>query len=155
MTPEQAWRAVTMPERAGGYSYNFAFAGGATSSFETTATTAADLDGATVHTNHALDGTVATVCPAGSEGSVSRLARMQALTSGRETWTVEAACMLLADHGADGQDICVHPDPAEGPESSAIMFGMVADVANRTLWVAPGNPCRNGFEPYPLDDLLA
>ena len=49
----------------------------------------------------------------------------------------------------------MHPDPTEGPESSAIMFCMVADVANRTLWVASGNPCRNAFEPYPLDDLLA
>jgi len=62
---------------------------------------------------------------------------------------------LLADHGADGQNICVHPDPTEGPESSAIMFGMVADVANRTLWVAPQNPCRNRFERYALDELIA
>ena len=46
------------------------------------------------------------------------------------------------------------PIPPEGPEASAIMFGMVADVANRTLWVAPGNPCTNAFEPYALDDLL-
>jgi hypothetical protein len=35
------------------------------------------------------------------------------------------------------------------------MFGMVADVANRTLWVAPDNPCRNAFESYPLDDVLS
>ena len=34
------------------------------------------------------------------------------------------------------------------------MFGMVADVANRTLWVAPANPCEHTFEPYALDDLL-
>jgi hypothetical protein len=79
---------------------------------------------------------------------------MGALTSDRTRWTVEEACALLGDHGADGQDICVHPDPAEGPEASAIMFGMVADVANRTLWVAPQNPCEHDFEPYLLDDLL-
>lgn len=152
---EEAWRTVTMPERAGGYSYSFAFSGGDTALFETTATTAADLEGASVHSNHALDDTVAAACPAGSDGSVSRLARMQALIDGRDTWTIAEASSLLGDHGADGQDICVHPDPAQGPESSAIMFGMVADVANRTLWVAPGNPCRNPFEPYALDDLLA
>jgi hypothetical protein len=80
---------------------------------------------------------------------------MRALTTGRDRWTVPEASALLADHGADGQDICVHPVPAEGPESSAIMFGMVADVANRTLWVAPANPCEHAFEPYALDDLLA
>ncbi|MEA2520544.1 MAG: Acyl-coenzyme A:6-aminopenicillanic acid acyl-transferase, partial [Actinomycetota bacterium] len=115
---------------------------------------AADLR-STTHTNHALDETVAAACPASADGSLSRLARIHSLTSGRETWTVAEAGELLGDHGADGQDICVHPDPAEGPEASAIMFGMVADVANRTLWVAPGNPCQNAFEPYPLDELLA
>ena len=150
----EAWRTVSMPERAGGYSWCYAFGDGGTAIFETTATTAAELDGDTAHSNHALDGTVAAACPVGSDASRSRLARMRELTSGRETWTVPEACALLADHGAAGQDICVHPVPAEGPESSAIMFGMVADIANRTLWVAPGNPCTNAFEPYVLDDLL-
>jgi hypothetical protein len=152
---DEAWRSVTMPERAGGYSWCYAFADGGTAMFETTATTAADLGGATTHTNHALDDSVRTVCPAPADGSRSRLARIRELTGDRGTWNVEEACRLLGDHGAKGQDICVHPDPAEGPEASAIMFGMVADVANRTLWVAPDNPCEHAFEPYPLDDLLA
>lgn len=152
--PQEAWRTVTIPERAGGYSWCYAFADGATAIYETTVTTAADLGGETTHTNHALDDAVATVCPAGSEGSRSRLARMRELTSNRDMWTVPEASRLLADHGADGQDICVHPDPAEGPQASAIMFGMVADVARRTLWVAPGNPCEHAFEAYPLDELL-
>ena len=154
-TPEEAWRTVTMPERAGGYTWCYAFADGETAIYETTATTATDLRGETTHTNHALDDVVATVCPAGSEGSRSRLARIRELTSDRDVWTVPQAAALLGDHGADGQDICVHPDPAEGPEASAIMFGMVADVAHRTLWVAPGNPCEHAFEPYSLDELLA
>jgi hypothetical protein len=152
---EEAWRTVTMPARAGGYTWCYAFSGGATALFETTATTAAELAGTTTHTNHALADPVAAVCPAGSDGSRSRLARIRELTSDRETWTVQEAFALLADHGAEGQDICVHPDPAEGPEASAIMFGMVADVANRTLWIAPGNPCQHSFEPYRLDDALA
>lgn len=150
----EAWRSVSMPERAGGYTYCFAFADRSTAMFETSATTAADLRRATEHSNHALDDSVAAVCPAGSGGSISRLARMRELTSGGDTWTVAEAGNLLADHGADGQDICVHPDPAEGPEASAIMFGMVADVGNRTLWVAPGNPCTSAFERYALRDLL-
>jgi hypothetical protein len=155
---DEAWRTVTMPERAGGYSWCYAFSNGATALFETTGTAAADLEGATTHTNHALADPVAAVCPAGWEGSLSRLARIRELTADRadhDTWTVQEAFALLADHGADGQDICVHPDRAEGPEASAIMFGMVADIANRTLWIAPGNPCQSAFEPYPLDDALA
>jgi len=151
----EAWRTVTMPERAGGYSWCYAFANGTTSIIETTATTAADLRDSTTHANHALDDRVAAACPPASEGSRSRLARMRALTADRDVWTVEEASALLGDHGAEGQDICVHPDPADGPAASAIMFGMVADVANRTLWVAPGNPCVHAFEPYALDELLA
>ena len=153
-TREEAWRTVTMPERAGGYTWCYAFADGETAIYETTATTAADLSAETTHANHALDDVVAAVCPAGSDGSRSRLARMRELTSDRDVWTVQEASQLLADHGADGQDICVHPDPADGPQASAIMFGMVADVAHRTLWVAPGNPCEHAFEAYPLDELL-
>jgi len=152
---EEAWRTVTTPDRAGGYTWCYAFAGGDTAIFETTATLAADLSAETTHTNHAIDDVVGAVCPAGSDGSRSRLARIRALTTGRDVWTVAQASALLSDHGADGQDICVHPDPAEGPGASAIMFGMVADVAHRTLWVAPGNPCEHAFEPYPLDDLLS
>jgi hypothetical protein len=151
----EAWGTVTMPERAGGYSWCYAFPDGRTAVFETTATEAADLVGATTHTNHALDESVGAICPAASPGSRSRLARIRTLTSGRDPWTVADACSLLMDHGAEGDDICLHPDPAEGPEASAIMFGMVADVANRTLWVAPDNPCQNAFEPFALDDLLA
>jgi len=150
---DEAWATVTMPERAGGYTYCYAFADGESALFETTGTTAADLH-ETTHSNHALDGAVAAVCPTGSEGSRSRLARMRELTACRDEWTVPDACALLADHGADGQDICVHPDPPNTPGAGAIMFGMVADVANRTLWVAPGNPCTNAFEPYELHDLL-
>ena len=150
---DEAWATVTTPERAGGYTYCYAFPDGETALFETTGTTAADLH-ETTHSNHALDGAVAAVCPSGSEGSRSRLARMRELTADRDAWTVPDACALLGDHGAEGQDICVHPDPPDDPEASAIMFGMVADVAHRTLWVAPGNPCTNAFEPYALDELL-
>ena len=129
-----------MPERAGGYTYCYAFADGETALFETTGTTAADLQGSITHSNHALDGTVAAVCPSGSEGSRSRLARMRELTADRPEWTVPDACAFLQDHGADGQDICVHPDPPDDPEASAIMFGMVADVAEPNAVGRAGQP---------------
>ena len=122
--------------------------------FETTATTAADLGGLTTHSNHALD----EPSRGGLSGRVTGLDQplSHACARSRPTATLDGrrACALLTDHGAR-PDICVHPVPAEGPESSAIMFGMVADIANRTLWVAPANPCEHPFEPYALDDLLS
>jgi hypothetical protein len=152
--PEEAWRTVTMPERAGGYTWCYAFAGGATAIFETTATTAADLRGVTAHANHALDGTVAAACPAPADGSRSRLARMQTLVATRDVWTVPQASALLGDHGADGQDICDHPDPARGDEASAIHFGMVCDVEAGIMWLAVGQPCSSEFHELRLDELL-
>jgi len=68
---------------------------------------------------------------------------------------VQDAIRILADHGADGQDICVHPDPAEGDEGSAIQFGMVCDVEAGVMWLAPGQPCSTSFHPLRLDELLA
>ena len=62
---------------------------------------------------------------------------------------------ILADHGADGQDICVHPNPAEGDEGSAIQFGMVCDVEAGVMWLAPGQPCSTPFHELRLDELLA
>jgi hypothetical protein len=52
---------------------------------------------------------------------------------------------ILKDHGSSPQAICLHPDPAEGDEASAVMFSMVTDVRERRLWVAPGNPCETAF----------
>jgi hypothetical protein len=59
------------------------------------------------------------------------------------------------DHGASGTDICVHPDPADGGEGAAVMFGMGCDVKARTMWVELGNPCASAFERLESDDLLA
>jgi hypothetical protein len=36
-----------------------------------------------------------------------------------------------------------------------VMFGMVGDVANRRLWVAPGHPCTSAWECFEVADLLA
>ena len=61
---------------------------------------------------------------------------------------------MLADHGAAGQDICVHPDPDEGEEGSAIQFAMVCDVEAGVMWLAPGQPCSTPFQELRLADLL-
>ena len=42
---DEAWATMTMPERAGGNTYCYAFADGDTALFETTGMTAADLHG--------------------------------------------------------------------------------------------------------------
>ncbi len=145
-----AFARATPERRAGGYSYLCAFPGGGTRAIETTATTAACL-AVTEHTNHAIDATVASVSCDPSEGSRSRLAKAQSLAATCSP-TREGMVGLLADHGADGQDICVHPDPADGDEGATILFAMICEPETLSLWLAPGHPCTGSFERFTLDE---
>ena len=134
-SPAEAFARADLEDRAGGYSFLCAFPGGETCVIESTATTAATYD-ADVHTNHALDPSVAAAACEPSAGSRSRLARAGVLAAGAAA-TVEGMAALLADHAAEGQDICAHPDPEEGDEGSTILFGMICEPESRTLWLAP------------------
>lgn len=150
---DDARRRATRPGRAGGYSYMYAFKGGDFFTLEVTASAHALVDTA-VHTNHALDRAVAEVAAAPSRGSRSRFARAQAIIGDDPPLTVQDAMRALGDHAAEGQDICVHPDPTEGEEGSAIQFGMVCDVEVGVMWLAPGQPCVTPFQELRLADLL-
>ncbi len=148
---DDAFTRATPDGRAGGYSYLCAFPGGSSCTIETTATTAARL-AVTEHTNHALDATVSSASCDPSEGSRSRLARVRSLAADCSP-TVDGMAGLLADHGAKGQDICVHPDPADGDEGSTILFAMICEPETLSLWLAPGHPCTTTFERFTLNEL--
>lgn len=150
---DDAVRRATRPDRAGGYSYTYAFRGGDAFTLEVTATRHGLVEAA-VHTNHALDASVAEAAEAPSPGSLSRFDRTSALLRDDPPLTAQDAMRILGDHGADGQDICAHPDPADGDEGSAIQFGMVCDVEAGVMWLAPGQPCRTEFHELPLAELL-
>jgi hypothetical protein len=144
-----AIRRATREGRAGGYSYLMALPGGDAFVVETTATTSAVLE-TVVHTNHALDPDVAAEAFPPSAGSRSRLARAEQLASVTEV-SVEGALTLLADHGAEGQDVCVHPDPAEGDEGATILFAMVSDLEEGAMWVTEGHPCTAPRERFSFE----
>jgi isopenicillin-N N-acyltransferase-like protein len=152
--PDDAIARATRDGRAGGYSYLAAFPGGRAFAIETTASRHAVIE-TDVHTNHALDPVVGAAACEASPGSRSRLARVRALAAAAATGspapTVAAMRSILADHGADGQDICVHPDPADGDEGADILFAMICEPETRTMWVAPGHPCTSPFEVFTFD----
>ncbi len=137
--------------RAGGYSYLCAFPGGNACVIESTATTAAQLE-VTEHTNHALDPGVAAATCNPSDGSRARLTRARTLASTAPA-TVDGIAGLLADHDGEGQDICVHPDPAQGDEGSTILFAMICESETRVMWLAPGHPCTADFQRFGFDDV--
>jgi isopenicillin-N N-acyltransferase like protein len=145
-------RRATVAGRSGGYAYVVGAAGGEAFRLETSATGFAVLDGAGGHTNHYLDpdlGARGHVSP----GSVSRLERLRALLAERSPSTPEAAMDILRDHRGDPQAICLHPDPAEGDEASAVLFSMVCHLEDRRMWVAAGNPCAHPFEEIDLPEV--
>jgi isopenicillin-N N-acyltransferase-like protein len=142
------------PSRAGGYGHTFAFPGGDVFMVETTATALAVLDGPAIHTNHYLDAGLARLGPEPSAGSLARHARIERLLAERSPRSVPEVMDVLRDHGSSPQAICLHPDPAEGEEASAVMFSMVAELEEGRMWVAAGNPCENEYEEIDLADVL-
>jgi hypothetical protein len=148
-----AIRRAAVVGRAGGYGHVYAFAGGDTFVVETTATQHRVHPEADVHTNHYLDPELAAMAPAPSDGSVARFDRLTELLEERRPTEPEAVMELLRDHGSSPQAICLHPDPAEGDEASAVLFSMVADVEQGRMWVAPGNPCEQDYVEIDLPEL--
>jgi hypothetical protein len=142
-----------MPGRAGGYGHVYAFAGGDAFTIETTGRRNAVLDGPGPHTNHYVDAELAQLAPEASEGSRARLARLRELLAERPPSSPEDLMEIMRDHRSAPQSICLHPDPEEGDEASAVMFSMVADVEERRMWVAAGNPCEHEFEEIDLPEL--
>lgn len=148
----EAFSHANVDGRAGGYSYLCAFPGGQTCVIESTATAASQLN-VSVHTNHALDPTVAASACRPSPGSRSRLARARTLAASVDP-TIEGMSGLLADHAAEGQNICEHPDPADGDEGSTILFAMICEPESRSMWLANGHPCTAVFDRFDFDSKL-
>lgn len=142
--PQDLVRRATIPGRAGGYAHLVAWAGGRTFTVETSASGHAIVEGPGGHTNHYLDPELAGRGRS-SPGSRARLARLRELLAERSPQTPEDVMEVLRDHGSSPQAICLHPDPADGDEASAVVFSMVCHLEERRLWVAAGNPCRNPY----------
>jgi isopenicillin-N N-acyltransferase like protein len=161
-SPADALRRATLPGRAGGYGHSFAFGSGSAMSIETSATRFAVNGQPGSHTNHYTDTELAERAPPPSQGSLARLARLQALVTERSPATPAAIGEILADHGGGGpQTICEHGEaegagePASadrGPpdEASAVVFSMICDLDLGRMWVAPGSPCVTAYEEVDL-----
>jgi hypothetical protein len=161
-SPADALRRATLPGRAGGYGHSFAFGSGSAMSIETSATRFAVNGQPGSHTNHYTDTELAERAPPPSQGSLARLARLQALVTERSPATPAAIGEILADHGGGGpQTICEHGEPegagehqgvdlAPPDEASAIVFSMICDLDLGRMWVATGSPCVTAYEEVDL-----
>ncbi|HEX3213298.1 MAG TPA: C45 family peptidase [Actinomycetota bacterium] len=150
-SPADALRRATLPGRAGGYGHSFAFGSGSAMSIETSATRFAVNGQPGSHTNHYTDSELADRAPPPSQGSLARLARLQALVDERSPATPAAIGEILADHGGGGpQTICEHGTDDPPDEASAVVFSMICDLDLGRMWVAPGSPCVTAYEEVDL-----
>ena len=154
MDREDALARAGHPARSGGYGHVYAFANGDAFIVETTGQELAVLDGPGAHTNHYVDERLAALGPEPAPGSLARLDRLHELLAECRPSTVQQVMDILRDHGSAPQAICLHPNPDEGEEASAVMFSMVADLAEGRMWVAPGNPCETEYEEVDLSGVL-
>ncbi|MBM84127.1 MAG: hypothetical protein CMJ78_26535 [Planctomycetaceae bacterium] len=147
------WRtavnSITGAYRASGHNYVMAHESGARSNIETTATRYFEDQISTpkyVHSNHYLDdGLRELEDPTIDRGSTEhRLARLrQALAENSDPLTPEGLRPLLSDHdGGEPLGICRH-GTGHGARSCAFV---VAEPADRSLWVSIGPPCEGTVE---------
>jgi hypothetical protein len=111
------------------------------------------VPGPPVHTNHYLDPELVPFGPPASAGSSVRHARLVQLLDDRKPSTVPEVMDILRDHETTPQAVCLHADPHEGDEASAVLFSMVAELETGRMWVAPGNPCVTEYQEIGLGDL--
>jgi isopenicillin-N N-acyltransferase-like protein len=149
---DDAVRRATMAGKSGGYAYVMAAAGGEVTILETTSSDHAVMAGPGGHTNHYLDPRLAARGDT-SEGSRSRLARLDELLQERRPAEPEDVMDILRDHRGSPQAICLHADPADGDEATAVLFSMVCHLESRRMWVALGNPCEAPYEEIDLPEL--
>ena len=147
---EDAVRRATPAHRSGGYAYQVAVRGADGFLVETTATRHAVLDGRPAHANHYLAPELAEMAEPPSVGSVARLERTEQLLASRPPRDEREAMAILSDHDNEPAAMCLHADPSEGDDASAVVFSMVCDVESMRMWVSPGYPCTEPFEEIDL-----
>ncbi|MDR1518874.1 MAG: C45 family peptidase [Planctomycetota bacterium] len=65
--------------------------------------------------------------------------------------TRESLFEIMADHVNYPDSVCSHEDERDAEWSRyCTIFGFLADLAEREIWIAPGNPCESEWRSYRL-----
>lgn len=114
-------------------------------------------NGAVVHANHfhhAIDGGV-DLAPAQMPDSYGRYTSMDTLvTDSPHTVSLDGIKKTLADHTGYPSSVCCHPDPSDGDDQWATLFGVIMDPETRTMSLSEGNPCEKPWQSIDYSDFL-
>ena len=100
-----------------------------------------------MHSNHFIGPYLSALHRQASGSSYIRLQRAQQLFCGKTGLTVNDAQAALRDHKGYPTSICDHSSehlPIEIADC-ATNFGLVMNLTDNEVWLAPGNPCQNPF----------
>ena len=110
-------------------------------------------DGVLAHTNHYLGPKMRLMHDANPRGSsYIRLQRIKTLVKERYgKITVDDVKRMLRDHAGYPHSICDHEDLKEPlAKQDTTNFGIIMDLTENCLYLAPGNPCENEFERHDI-----
>ncbi len=108
-------------------------------------------DGVLVHTNHYIGPKMYLNHDVNHRGSsYIRLQRIRTLVKERHgKITIEDVMSMLRDHAGYPYSICDHENMKDAPmDRDATNFGIIMDLTDNCVYLAPGNPCENEFEKY-------
>ena len=108
-------------------------------------------DGVLLHTNHYIGPKMQMNNDVNHMGSTYiRLQRIRTLVKEcHGKITVDDIMRMLRDHAGYPQSICDHENPNDPvAKRDATNFGVIMDLTDNCMYLAPGNPCENEFEKH-------
>jgi isopenicillin-N N-acyltransferase-like protein len=157
-SPGEAIQRVIVPQRAAGYNYLIVHESGEIYNVEVSALLFSVLyseNGCAVHTNHYLSRKMQEIedAPEGLANSRVRYFRALRLLNQLERHTIQSLQNIQSDHVNYPRSICQHDDGQQSQlDAEKTINAMVIDLTTREMHIAWGNPCRNGYATYRLND---
>jgi isopenicillin-N N-acyltransferase like protein len=147
---------ITGTERAISANYLIFDRGGFCTDIETTPVVGgfkrlSPTDGVLTHANHFMttELTQRDLYLARKKHTVDRLRAIDHQLRDRREHTVESLKAALADHTFEPNSVCQHPNESmPEPERTCTVAGIIIDVEDATLHVAPGNPCTTPWSSF-------
>jgi isopenicillin-N N-acyltransferase like protein len=157
-SPDEAIRHMLAPLRAAGYNHLLAHESGEMYNIEVSSRRFAvlhSLDGYIGHTNHYLDPNMQAIEDEPDELVSTRVRYFRAMRLLRQNsqHSANTIQLILKDHVNFPDSICNHAIDDNDPlDREKTITSMVMDLTARQMHVAWGNPCKNIYHTFQMDD---
>jgi isopenicillin-N N-acyltransferase-like protein len=155
--PSEAIQKCIIPQRAAGYNHLLVHESGEIYSVEVSARHFDVLyahDGYMVHTNHYLSAQMQEIEEEPEHLIASRVQYFRASRLLRQTerHTIKTLQKIQKDHVDFPNSVCNHATEGDPLDREKTINAMVIDLTAREMHFAWGNPCRNSYHTFHLDE---